>query len=53
MQLTIEHNFIVHQIDVKAAYLKVPIDCELYVEQPEGFSVSGKNGGKVVCRLKK
>ncbi|PIK39827.1 hypothetical protein BSL78_23335 [Apostichopus japonicus] len=53
MQLSIQHNLIVHQMDVKTAYLNAPIDCELYVEQPEGFAVSGKNGEKLVCRLKK
>jgi len=33
MQLAAQYNLIVHQMDVKTAYLKAPIDCELYVEQ--------------------
>jgi hypothetical protein len=53
MQLAVQYNLIVHQMDVKTAYLNAPIDCELYVEQPEGFEKMGKNGEKLFCRLKK
>ena len=40
-------------MDVKAAYLNAPIDCELYVEQPEGYEVKSKTGEKLVPKLKK
>ena len=40
-------------MDVKTAFLNAPIDCELFIEQPEGFCVKGKNGEKLVCRLNK
>ena len=40
-------------MDVKTAYLNAPIDCEIYVEQPEGFEKEGKNGKKLVCKLEK
>jgi hypothetical protein len=53
MQLAVQHNLTVHQMDVKTVYLNAPIDCEIYVEQPEGFAISGKNGEKLVCRLRK
>ena len=53
MQLAIDNDLVVHQMDVKAAYLNAPIDVELYVEQPEGFEVRGQNGEKLVYRLKK
>ena len=41
------------QMDVKTAYLNAPIDCELYMEQPEGYERKGPNGEKLVCKLKK
>ena len=40
MQLAVDETFHVQQTDVKAAYSNVDIDCEVYVEQPEGY---GKN----------
>ena len=42
MQLAVQYNLTVHQMDVKAAYLHAPIDCDIYVEQPEGFTIPGK-----------
>ena len=37
MQISAENNLLVHQLDVKTAYLNAPIDCEIYMQQPEGF----------------
>lgn len=51
MQIAVQYDLIVHQMDVKTAYLNAPIDCELYVEQPEGFEVKSLSGEKLVCRL--
>ena len=53
MQLAVHENLIVHQMDVKTAYLNAPIDCEIYVEQPEGFKQESENGAKLVCKLQK
>ena len=54
MQLAMQHNLTIHQMDVKTTYLNAPIDCELYVEQPEGFVVSDNNNGdRLVCKLNK
>jgi hypothetical protein len=53
MQLAIQEGHLVHQMDVKTAYLNADIDCELYVQQPEGFIRAGNNGDKLVCKLKK
>lgn len=39
----------VHQIDIKSAYLNGNLDEELYMDQPEGFTVQGKEGK--VCKL--
>ena len=53
MQLAVQDNLVVHQMDVKTAYLNAPIDCEIYIEQPEGFEQQDKNGVKLVCKFKK
>eukprot|EP00253_Pinus_taeda_P014136 PITA_14136 len=41
----------VHQMDIKTAFLNGTIDEEVYIEQPLGFEVKGKEG--YVCKLKK
>ena len=48
-----QNDFIVHQMDVKAAYLNVPIDCEIFVEQPEDYEEKGVNGEKLYGKLNK
>jgi len=53
MQLAAQYDLTVHQMDVKTAYLNAPIDCELYVEQPEGFVTVSESGEKLVLKLKK
>ena len=40
-----------HQMDVKTAFLNGFIQEEVYIEQPQGFEVHGKESH--VCRLKK
>ena len=49
MQYAVQHDSLVHQLDVKTAYLNAPVDCEIYMTQPEGYHVPGKEG--LVCRL--
>ena len=43
LQRTLQNDMIIHQIDVKTAYLNAPIDREIYIEQPEGLEKFGKN----------
>ena len=38
MQLAAQYDLTVHQMDVKGAFLHAPIDHEIFMEQPEGFS---------------
>ena len=52
-QLAVQNDMVVHQMDVKTAYLNAPIDCEIYVKQAEGFEKKGENDEQLVCRLKK
>lgn len=44
-------NLELEQLDVKTAFLHGDLDEEIYMEQPEGFKVRGKED--MVCRLKK
>ena len=53
MQLSVQNGLIVHQMDVKSAYLNADIDCELFVEQPEGFVQTNENNDELVFKLKK
>ena len=45
------HDFKIHQMDVKTTFLNGELEEEIYMEQPEGFIVPGKE--KKVCRLVK
>ena len=53
MQLAAQNDLILHQMDVKTAYLNAPIDCEIYMEQPEGFAVPSNSEDVLVCKLNK
>ena len=53
-QLAAQHNPILHQMDVKTAYLNAPIDCEIYLEQAEGFETPTPNENeRLVYKLNK
>ena len=45
------HKLVIHQMDVKTAFLNGDLDEEIYMEQPEGFIVKGQE--HKVCRLVK
>ena len=53
MQKAVQEDLVLHQMDVKTAYLHAPIDCEVYLEQPEGYEKKSKTGEKLVCKLEK
>jgi hypothetical protein len=41
----------IHQMDVKTTFLNGVIEEEVYIEQPQGFEVHGRDSH--VCRLRK
>ena len=45
------HNLVIHQMDVKTAFLNGDLEEEIYMEQPEGFVLPGQE--KKVCKLVK
>jgi hypothetical protein len=44
-------NWKLHQMDVKTTFLNGEVEQEVYIEQPEGFVIHGKESH--VCKLKK
>jgi hypothetical protein len=48
LSLAAEHDMELRQLDVPQAFTRAKLDEEVYMEMPEGFSVSG-----MVCRLQK
>lgn len=53
MQIAVQYDLKIHQMDVKTAYLHAPVDCELYMEQPQGFELKSDTGEKLVYKLNK
>jgi hypothetical protein len=45
------HDLELKQLDVKTAFLHSDLEEEIYMDQPEGFIVTGKEN--FVCKLKK
>jgi transposase InsO family protein len=49
--LTAHHDWELHQMDVKSAYLNGDLEEDIYMTQPEGYQVAGKE--QLVCKLSK
>ena len=51
LSLAASFDLKVEQMDVKITFLHGDLDEEIYMKQPEGFTVKGKK--ELVCKLKK
>ena len=51
LALVAHYDLELHQMDVKTAFLNGDLEEEVYMDQPEGFVVTGKEN--LVCKLKK
>lgn len=51
LSLAATYDWEIHQVDIKSAYLNGHLDEEIYMEQPKGFKMPGKE--KKVCHLRK
>ena len=49
LQLSAKQGHVMHQFDVKTAFLHSPIEEEVYLEQPLDFVKRGSDGEKLVC----
>lgn len=52
MQLDTQNDWVVHQLDVKRAYVNASINSKIFTEEPENFEVQTANV-KLVWKLKK
>jgi hypothetical protein len=51
LSLAASHGLLVHQMDVKTAFLNGELEEEIYMDQPNGFIAKGQEGK--VCKLLK
>ena len=51
LQLSAKQGHVMHQFNVKTAFLHSPIEEEVYLEQPQEFVKRGSDWEKLVCRL--
>jgi hypothetical protein len=53
LALAAMRGYNVNQMDISTAYLHADVKEDLYMEQPEGYQLTGSNGEKLVCKLNK
>lgn len=51
MALVAHYDLELHQIDVNKTFLNGSLENEVYMDQPEGFTLEGKEN--MFCKLKK
>ncbi len=53
LALAAYHDYEIEQVDVVTAFLNADVVSNIYMEQPQGFEKKCKDGGTLVCKLKK
>jgi hypothetical protein len=53
LALAAYHDYEIEQMDVVTAFLNADVVSNIYMNQPQGFKEISKNGGELVCKLKK
>ena len=51
LSIVVVEDLHLEQLDVKTIFLHGDLEEEIYMQQPQGYEVKGKD--KLVCRLKK
>jgi hypothetical protein len=51
LSIAVAFDFEVEHMDVKTTFLHGDLEEEIYMKQPEGYAMKGKN--ELVCKLKK
>jgi hypothetical protein len=51
LSIVVVEGLYLEQLDVKTAFLHGDLEEEIYMQQPDGFSMKGKEN--LVCKLKK
>ena len=51
LAFAVQNDMLIHQMNIVTAFLKEKLDKEIYMEQPDGYVIAGKEN--LVCRLRK
>ena len=51
LAFAVQHDFLIHQMDVETAFLNGKLNEEIYVQQPEGYVKRGEE--HLVCKIEK
>ena len=51
LAFAVQHDFLIHQMDVQTAFLNSKLDEEIYMQQPEGYVKPGEQ--HLACKLEK
>ena len=51
LTFAVQHNLLIHQMDVVLAFLNGKLQEDIYMQQPEGYVQAGNE--QLVCKLKK
>ena len=53
LALAAHHDFDIHHMDVKTAFLNGDLEEVIYMQQPEGYSTAARGEQRLVCKLQK